>query len=67
MIFLSADELYRLTALKRPSAQVRWLTARGWRFELDAWGRPVVLCAEAERRMLSGPVKREPKLRVAAL
>ena len=66
-MFLSADDLCRLTALKRPSAQVRWLAARGWKFETDRWGRPIVLCAEAERRMLSGPVSREPKLRVAAL
>ena len=66
-MFLPPDELARLTGLRRPSAQVRWLAARGWRFEMDAYGRPIVLQAEAERRMLSGPVKREPKVRVAAL
>ena len=66
-MFLSGDELYRLTARKRPSAQRRWLTARGWRFELDGFGRPVVLREEAERRMLSAPVRKEPKVRVAAL
>lgn len=66
-MFLPPDDLARLTGLKRPSAQVRWLSQHGWRFEVDAWGRPVVLREEAERRMLSGPVRREPKVRVAAL
>ena len=65
-VFLSADDLARLTGLLRPSAQCRWLAAHNWRFEVDRFGRPVVLRAEAERRMLSGPVRREPKLRVVA-
>ena len=66
-MFLSPDDLARLTGLQRPSAQLRWLAAHGWKFEVDRFGRPVVLRAEAERRMLGGPVRQEPRLRVASL
>jgi hypothetical protein len=60
-VFLSQTELTELTGLKRGSAQARWLAQAGLRHVLAADGRPRVLRAEVERRMLSGPVRREPK------
>lgn len=50
-VFLTADDLYALTGYKRAKAQVEWLRARGWIFELDGDERPVVLRKYAEARM----------------
>jgi hypothetical protein len=66
-MFLTPTELADLTGLVRASAQVRWLARAGMRFVLAADGHPRVLRAEVERAMLSGPVKREPRVRVAGL
>ena len=66
-MFLSAAELIELTGRRRASAQVRWLVRAGMRFALSGDGAVKVLKAEVERYLLSGPVKREPHLRVAGL
>jgi hypothetical protein len=65
-MFLTPDDLARLTGRKRRSGQVRWLVEHGWRFEVDAYGRPIVLAAEAERRLSSWITQREPRLRLAS-
>ena len=52
-MFLSADEVRELTGRTRASAQVRWLAGNGLRFVLGADGRPRVLRAEVEGRLLS--------------
>lgn len=41
-LFLSAEELKDLTDLQQAHAQLRWLTNRGWKFEIGANGRPKV-------------------------
>lgn len=41
-IFLTPDEVKRLTGYKRPHDQRRWLVAHGWAFEPDCLGRPVI-------------------------
>ncbi len=51
-LFLSRDELQELTGYRQAAAQMRWLTDRGWRFEVGGDGRPKVARAEQERRML---------------
>lgn len=70
-MFLTPAELKELTDLEQHAAQIRWLTDRGWKFEIGASGRPKVLRAEAERHMLSGHAgggrrPRELNLRPAA-
>lgn len=50
-MFLSSTEIQELTGYKRPADQRRWLSARGWPFELDANNRPVVSRAYTERRL----------------
>lgn len=52
-MFLTADELRELTGLTRWSAQIRWLSARGWAHAVRADGRPVVSRKEAERQLES--------------
>lgn len=43
LLFLSQDELRDLTDLKVPKAQIRWLTAHSFPFEIGASGKPKVL------------------------
>ncbi len=50
-MFLSRDELIELTDLKQPSAQIRWLTEHGYRFDVGASGRPKVLRSTVEARL----------------
>jgi len=63
MLTLSPAELAALTGRQRPSAQSRWLAARGWPHERDADGRPVVLRTVAEMR-LAGVSSRDRAPRV---
>jgi hypothetical protein len=51
MLTLTPDELHDLTGYQRACAQRRWLTARGFVFEVRANGTPAVLRAHVERRM----------------
>jgi len=51
-MFLTADELAELTGYRLHAYQRRWLAAHGWKFEVAATGRPVVLRAHAESRLL---------------
>ena len=57
-MFLKADELEELTGFARPADQRRWLTDRGWLFETNAAGRPVLLRDYVNRR-LGGMAKRD--------
>ena len=66
-MFLSANELADLTGRTRASAQVRWLAGNGLRFVLGADGRPRVLRAEVEGKLLSKRPAREPRVRVGVL
>lgn len=63
-MFLSQNELASLTGRCRPSAQIRWLRAQGWPFEINALGRPVVLQAVAVARLGGAPQNDAPKLRL---
>ena len=58
-MFLSHEEVARLTGYQRPSAQIRWLRKRGYRFEINGLGDPVVAIAEYTRKNVgSGEYKR---------
>ena len=56
-MILTPDELHALTGRRQPSKQIAWLAANGWRFVLNADGRPVVARAYYERRMVAGPAR----------
>lgn len=51
-MYLSPLDLETLTGYKRHADQRRWLEARGWKFEIARNGRPVVLRAYCEQRMV---------------
>lgn len=51
-MFLSPAEIQRLTGKVRPSAQVRWLKLRGYRFTVNGLGEPIVANAEAVRKLV---------------
>lgn len=56
-IFLSPDEVKDLTGYTRHADQRRWLRDRGWTFEENANGRPIVLRTYAETRLGGTTVK----------
>lgn len=53
-MFLTSQEVQRLTGYVRSSAQIRWLRRNGWRFTVNALGAPVVALAEFNRHMVGG-------------
>lgn len=64
-MLLTSPELRAITGYARPAAQIRWLRGRGWPFEIDGRGRPVVLRAVAVARLGGGGHNHaEPSLRL---
>lgn len=57
-MFLTPADLVQLTGYKSPAGQVRWLDARGWRYERDRAGRVIVSRAYAEAMMAGGQAPR---------
>ena len=53
-MFLSKSELEELTGYSRFSAQIRWLKSRGYRYERNAAGRPIVSVLEYKQHAVSG-------------
>jgi hypothetical protein len=51
-MFLTGKEVCNLTGYVRPSAQIRWLQEHGWRFSVNALGKPIVALAELNRHMV---------------
>ena len=58
-MFLTPTELLELTGYKKPALQRRWLVEHGYRFDVRADGRAVVLTAAIEKKLAgrrtSGP------------
>ena len=54
-ITLTPSELEDITGYQAPARQVRELRRRGWVFEINAAGRPIVSRAYAERRLGGTP------------
>ncbi|MDE3022960.1 MAG: DUF4224 domain-containing protein [Pseudomonadota bacterium] len=50
-MFLTPDELVSLTGYKKAASQREWLALRGWKFEIDGHGKPVVLANYAVARL----------------
>ncbi|MHB8562639.1 MAG: DUF4224 domain-containing protein [Acidiferrobacteraceae bacterium] len=63
-MLLTTDELQELTGRKRWNAQLKWLQTHGYRHDVTAAGRPVVLRQEMERHLLGTSKQRvaEPRL-----
>ncbi len=53
-MFLTSQDIVKLTGYNRPSAQIRWLRRNGWRFTVNALSEPVVAIAESNRKLVSG-------------
>ena len=53
-MFLTDIQLGELTGFRRFNAQRRWLISHGYRFEVNALGRPVVLRSAVERKLQPG-------------
>ena len=59
-MFLTAEEVARLTARQQAPAQIRQLTRLGLRYFVDADGRPVVARSEIEGNQAAPPPDPEP-------
>lgn len=60
-MFLSQENIERLTGRSRASAQRRWLLEHGFPHEVNALGFPVVLCSVVEERLgAKAPKKAKP-------
>lgn len=53
-MFLSPEEVQTLTGLKSTGRQVGWLSTKGWRFEVNAIGRPIIARRYAEKMLGCG-------------
>lgn len=65
-MFLTDLELQDLTGYVTAAGQVRWLEARGWRYERNRGGRVIVSRAYAES-MLGGSAPKVPEPNFAAV
>jgi Domain of unknown function (DUF4224) len=59
--FLDHDEIVRLTGRKQPARQVAYLRERGYLFDINAAGYPLVLRSAVEARLMDKPPRR-PRL-----
>jgi hypothetical protein len=50
-VFLSTAELRELTGYQKPALQRRWLAEHGYKFDVRADGRAVVLAAAIEQKL----------------
>lgn len=66
-MFLTPQELETVSGYSRRSSQRRWLEAHGWKHEVDRFGKPQVLKAEMERKMLGKNQTRTRELNLAAI
>ena len=57
-MILADKDIARLTGLKRPSAQIRWLRSRGYPLDVGADGKPKVL-EDVVRSRLGGKVAKD--------
>lgn len=58
-MFLSTEEITRLTGKRRPSAQIRWLKDHGYRFTVNGLNEPIVAVAESHRKLVGGSGSKE--------
>lgn len=58
-MFLTVEEIQRLTGKKRPSAQIAWLKDHGYRFTVNGLRQPIVAVAESTRKLVGGAASRQ--------
>ena len=51
---LTPEEIEAITGYRLTSRQVSWLRGKGWRFEVNALGRPVIARRYAEKMLGCG-------------
>lgn len=61
-LFLSKDELSDLSGFARPTLQIRWLRDNGWRFSVDANGKPRVAREHFVHRLVFAPLPEKSKI-----
>ena len=59
-LFLTAEEVYRITRKRQRAAQRRVLLAKGYAFDEDAAGWPLVLRTTVEQRHAAQPRQEGP-------
>lgn len=55
-MFLSKEDLYELTDFKAAHAQCRWLTNKGYPFDISSSGKPKVLKTYVEHRLSASTI-----------
>lgn len=50
-MFLSKEEIVKLTGRKFKTMQIKWLLQQGYKFEVTANGDPIVLTAHLNERL----------------
>ncbi len=65
-MFLTDDELRELTGYVTAAGFVRWLDARGWRYERNRAGKVIVSRSHAEA-MMGGAVEKAPRPKFDAI
>jgi hypothetical protein len=53
-LLLTSTELQEITGYRLAKPQVAWLRMKGWRFEINAIGRPIVARRYAEKMLGCG-------------
>jgi hypothetical protein len=58
-MFATEAQLRRLTGRTRYSAQIRWLQRKGYKFDVNGLGQPIVASAEINRKLVGGSARQE--------
>jgi hypothetical protein len=56
-MFLTQDDIKRLTGYSYPKSQIGWLRNHGYSFEVDRSGKPIVLQSYLETKLNGGAKK----------
>lgn len=59
--FLAPGDIERLAGRGRYSAQIRWHRSRGYKFDVNGLGMPVVAAEEVTRKLVGGSSRPTPK------
>lgn len=60
--FLTKEEVIELTGMKRQASQITWLSKKGWIFEVNAAGRPIISREYVRAKLGGGSASAQPKV-----
>ena len=60
LLFLMPEEVVMLTGFKLSARQIAWLSAKGWRFEINGNRRPIIARKYAEKMLGCGTNEDQP-------